>query len=473
MTLGGLLLFGVVAISLGLWFPQRWRVSALAAVSTLALFALQPTVPIRHWDFWLPTLTLALTVCVWAAIRPLRPEPLRISPLAVSLFIFTFFILTLPRYLGPLCCLTRSRPPDIWFVALALIAIAALAYGLTRLNASPRALWVVLLLLLALFIVWKVEPLARGISAGLRALAGQDPSLAAASELRWLGFSYVAFRLLHTVRDRMTGKLPALTLTEFITYVIFFPTLTAGPIDRADRFIKDLRQSYALSAFTARDGGQRLALGLFKKFVLADSLAFFALNGVNATQATSPLWLWILLYAYAFRLYFDFSGYTDIALGLGQWLGFKLPENFDRPYLKPNLTAFWNSWHITLAQWFRAYFFNPFTRALRNSPRELPPALIIFLTQFSTMLLIGLWHSVTWNFVIWGAWHGVGLFIHNRYLDFMRPRLPLFDSRPRLKQAAHILGVLLTFHYVTLGWVWFALPDVTLAAKTFIRLWGI
>jgi len=97
-------------------------------------------------------------------------------------------------------------------------------------------------------------------------------------------------------------------------------------------------------------------IGLFKKFALADSLALIALNAVNAGQVKSSGWMWLILYAYAFQIYFDFSGYTDIAIGMGRWLGIRLPENFAHPYLKPNLTLFWNSWHITLAQWFRAYF---------------------------------------------------------------------------------------------------------------------
>ena len=112
-------------------------------------------------------------------------------------------------------------------------------------------------------------------------------------------------------------------------------------------------------------GGKRIIIGIFSKFVLADGLALIALNNINSRQVNSTGWLWVMLYAYAFRIFFDFSGYTDIAIGMGQLLGIQLPENFEKPYLKQNLTLFWNSWHITLAQWFRAYFFNPLTRALR------------------------------------------------------------------------------------------------------------
>jgi D-alanyl-lipoteichoic acid acyltransferase DltB (MBOAT superfamily) len=179
----------------------------------------------------------------------------------------------------------------------------------------------------------------------------------------------------------------------------------------------------------------------------------------------------VLVYAYAFRIYFDFSGYTDVALGLGRWLGVRLPENFDRPYLKPNLTAFWNSWHMTLAQWFRAYYFNPLTRFLRES--NLPPVLVIFLCQATTMTLIGVWHALTWNFALWGLWHGLGLFAHNRWLAWSRGRFPLLERNATARRAWEVAGALLTFHFVTLGWVWFALPDFSLSMRTLLTLLGI
>ncbi len=220
------------------------------------------------------------------------------------------------------------------------------------------------------------------------------------------------------------------------------------------------------------DGGQRILLGLFKKFVLADSLAIIALTPQNAVETASGVWAWVLLYAYTLRIYFDFAGYTDIALGMGRWLGLRLPENFTAPYFKTNLTAFWNSWHITLAQWFRSYFFNPLTRALRTNPTKLPIWLVILIGQAGTMLLIGLWHGVTWNFAAWGLWHAAGLFVHNRWSDWMRPGIGSLGQRPALRRLAGLGGWFLTFHYVTLGWVWFALPDIRLSVAMFQKLFS-
>jgi D-alanyl-lipoteichoic acid acyltransferase DltB (MBOAT superfamily) len=253
---------------------------------------------------------------------------------------------------------------------------------------------------------------------------------------------------------------------------VFFPAIASGPIDRLERFLPDLRSKAALAAPVLLAGGERIAWGIFKKFVIADTLAIVALSAVNASQIRSPIWMWVVLYAYAFRIYFDFSGYIDIALGLGRWMGFTLPENFNRPYLQPNLTAFWNSWHITLAQWFRSYFFNPLTRALRSS-RKLPIGAVILIGQLATMILIGLWHGVNWNFALWGLWHGAGLFVHSRWAEWSRDRVARLESRPGLKKTYTALSTLATFHFVVLGWVWFALPSVASSGMVFLRLFGI
>jgi alginate O-acetyltransferase complex protein AlgI len=212
---------------------------------------------------------------------------------------------------------------------------------------------------------------------------------------------------------------------------------------------------------------------MFKKFVVADALALIAFDPVSALRTESTLWTWVALYAYAFRIYYDFAGYSDIAIGLGRLAGFSIPENFDRPYSKSNLTLFWNSWHMTLSNWFRAYYFNPISRDLRQRARTASPALIIAFSQITTMFLIGLWHGVSWNFALWGLWHGIGLFMHNRYANATRVQARKLESQPRLARLVHVLSVLLTFHYVALGWVWFALPDFGTAWRVFLRLFGI
>ena len=207
--------------------------------------------------------------------------------------------------------------------------------------------------------------------------------------------------------------------------------------------------------------------------MIADSLALIALNLTSAQQANSAGGLWLLLYAYAFRLFFDFSGYTDIAIGLGILFGIRLPENFDRPYTRQNITTFWQSWHITLSNWVRFYVFSPLSRGLLRRPHKPPTNLILFISHLSTMIIIGLWHGITWNFLIWGIWHGLGLFIHKQWADRTRRWYRARQQIPWQRRAWAFTGWFLTFHYVVLGWVWFVIPEPAAAARTLARLLGM
>jgi D-alanyl-lipoteichoic acid acyltransferase DltB (MBOAT superfamily) len=471
LSLSHILVFSAFSLLAG-WLTPRWRASLLFIGSLLAVYWLQPATPIRYLDFWFPTASILITMLVWAVTRQNHLQK-SLFDLRQIIPILSFVVLVgLTRYLGPVCCLTATRPPDILQVIVACLLVAVLIAALLALHNRLAGAALALVLLVIIFILLKTESLAQVASAALRSLQGQDATLAESLDLRWLGFSYLAFRLLHVLRDFQLGKPQAASLKEFITYALFFPTLTAGPIDRSQRFVGELRSETHMSSETLFDGGQRILLGLFKKFVLADSLAIVALNPQNSIQTAPGVWAWVLLYAYTLRIYFDFAGYTDIALGMGRWLGIHLPENFTAPYFKTNLTAFWNSWHITLAQWFRAYFFNPLTRALRSGSRQLPVWLVIFIGQAGTMLLIGLWHGVTWNFAAWGLWHAIGLFLHNRWSDWVRPILGNLEQRPTVRRLASLGGWFLTFHYVTLGWVWFALPDLSLSLAMFHKLFN-
>ena len=464
MTLAYILVFIAVAAILGLGLREHGRLPILLGTSVLAVYVLQPSLPVRGLDFWLPTATLGLAVLGWILTSPHEQRAWHTNWPTVAIMCGIVLGLGLTRFLSFSLPLTASRPPQTLQVILSLAAIALMAFLFGRFSKTNNlilsALFVVIIFL---FVVLKVPILTEWVSKFMRSWNGQSVATASPLDIRWLGFSYIAFRLLHTVRDRQTGRLPPVNLAEYIVYILFFPALTAGPIDRIERFVGDLRRPLALTAADVGEAGKRLMLGLFKKFVIADSLALVALNANNAIQVRTSAWAWVLLYAYAFQILFDFSGYTDIAIGMGALLGIKLPENFKAPYLKSNLTQFWNSWHMTLTQWFRTYFFYPLTRALRSGKRPLSIPLIILITQIWTMVLIGLWHGVTWNFILWGLWHGLGLFIHNRWSEWTKARFALLPQGWR--NSLNVGGVLLTFHYVALGWVFFALPSPAISSR--------
>lgn len=474
--------------------PARWRGWVLLVASVILIYRLQPLLPVRYGDFILPTITVVLTVACWWFTRIPPPNETnsqtstredRITFAVISLLVLG---MSLMRYIDADYRLTASRPPDtlvtvgaLGLVAALILAVSLLLNRLTTPESRPRVqrrmLTVLILLILVLFIVLKSEPLATEVSRAWRSSTGQDTALASFIDLNWLGFSYVAFRLIHTLRDRQTGLLPALSLREYFTYVIFAPSLVAGPIDRAERFAEDFRalpEKIGLDGVRITEGFRRIVTGAFKKFVIADSLALgMALNSVNATQTDGTLGMWLLLYGYALRLYFDFGGYTDIAIGIAILLGIKLPENFNRPYLRSNITVFWQSWHATLSAWARSYIFSPLSRWLLGRKPKPSPTLIVLLTQIATMVTIGLWHGITLNFLIWGIWHGIGLFAHKQWTDRTRKWYRGLNEKPTQKRAWALAGWFLTFHYVVLGWVWFALPDINQSLHVFGKLFGV
>jgi len=460
------------ALLVGALARGTWRTILLLILSVLAVYWFQPVIPLRSFDFWLPSLTLAFVILTWLVTSNAGAWRLRQNLYALLLIVGMATVVALSRYFLPKPILTATTPPSFLqylFLVLILAAFILLLFLFSRRRQSQIITFVIVLLIFVLVIL-KTPALSQQASIFFRTLADRSADGALATDLRWLGFSYIAFRLIHVLRDRQTGRLPELALSEFATYVVFFPSLAAGPIDRAERFAGDLRREFRLGQDETLSAGRRLVIGLFKKFVIADALALIALNDALAIQVRSTFWMWAVTYAYAFQIYFDFSGYTDIAIGTAQLAGVKLPENFAAPYLKPNLAQFWNSWHITLTQWIRSYFFNPFNRWLRGF-RSMPPWTMLLLGQLSTMLLIGLWHGVTINFVLWGLWHGFGLFVQNRWSDFAKRRFNVTDKR---KQTALKLGgIFLTFNFVALGWVFFALTGPGLSWMVFRKLFNL
>jgi alginate O-acetyltransferase complex protein AlgI len=472
MTLTHILIFAAAALLYMILLPSSWRKWALFAGSIIAIYWLQPAIIIRKIDFVFPTATLALVTLSWLVTRAPDQKWTREDTVAAALMALLVIAMSLNRFIQDAYQITPSVPPDTLTVLVGVGGMVVFLAALSRLPQRPLTL-LVMLLIIVLFVILKTASLADDAKRLLLDWQGQSHDLLPRANLEWLGFSYVSFRLLHTLRDRQTGKLTALTLREYVTYAIFFPSFTAGPIDRAQRFQSDLQDLPGPEPARLVQGSMRIAVGIGKKFVIADSLAYMALNATKAGQAESTLGLWVLLYAYTFQIYLDFSGYTDIAIGIGQLFGIKLPENFNQPYLRRNITLFWQSWHMTLSQWVRDYAFLPLTRFMLKRKRKPSQTLLALIGQVTTMLVIGLWHGVTWGFIAWGLWHGIGLFIHKVYSDRTRMYYLQLRERPRLGQVVGIVGTLITFHFVALGWVWFALPKIGTSWDVFLRLFGM
>jgi len=475
MRLEIILILVIIALILRVSSKSRFYDFFLSLVGICILFLLQPVVSVRHLNFWLPCI-VSLVTFSWLVITPREH---RLKRQMVYFVLFTLIlvqIFSLIRYTGWSLFVNLASPP-YQVISIFLILFSAVFLFLTLKRdqklVSTFFFSFLLTLLTVIFMTQKSQYLNQAIIKVLRGFSGQSTSSGTFNSFQWFGLSYILFRLLHTLLDWKNGRQVTSTLPEYFNYVLFFPTLSAGPIDRLDRFLKDYKK---ISVNTALPddlmiGGKRILIGIFKKFVIADSLALISMNPTNIIQVKNTPWLWLLLYAYAFQLFFDFAGYSDIAIGIGKIMGFNIPENFDAPYLKQNLTLFWNSWHMTLTKWVQSYIFNPLSRKLRSSSPKLSPRVGLLIGQVVTMVFIGLWHGISTNFVIWGLWHALGLFVSNQLTLFFRKRSWLSQSSGG-KIFSKVIGTFLTFNYVALGWVWFAFSDTLLSAQTILKLFG-
>jgi D-alanyl-lipoteichoic acid acyltransferase DltB (MBOAT superfamily) len=240
------------------------------------------------------------------------------------------------------------------------------------------------------------------VEAGLRSL-GLHAELPLLELVLPVGISFFTFQALSYVIDIYRGRLEPTSLLRFSVYLAFFPQLVAGPIVRASEFLPQLRRPRDPSKVDAARGFGLIGGGLFKKVVLADTLATRLVDPVFSapTDFTSPEIL-LAVYGYAAQIYCDFSAYSDIAIGCALLMGFAFPDNFASPYLATSLRDFWRRWHMTLSRWLRDYLYI----ALGGSKRG---GWLTYRNLMLTMLLGGLWHGASWMFVIWGALHGIGL----------------------------------------------------------------
>ena len=267
-----------------------------------------------------------------------------------------------------------------------------------------------------------------------------------------LGLSYIVFRYVHWLIESYKRNVHGSNFITFLNYIFFFPSILAGPIDTYNNFhywLGDKRVKYHRTLFFA--GITRVFIGSFKTLGIVPLVIHYATDYQNLLPDYTPLAaISISLLAYSAYIYFDFSGYSDIAIGTAYMIGVKTPENFNNPYRSKSLAEFWKRWHITFSTFLKLYVFKPFIQ-LYNSIFN--PKYRLFITIFSyltTFLICGLWHGDQINFVYWGLWHGVGLALNKIWTVKVKPNLNFADTN------FYMLGsVLLTFVYVTVGWVFF------------------
>ena len=254
------------------------------------------------------------------------------------------------------------------------------------------------------------------------------------------GISFYTFQSMSYTIDVYRGHAPARTrFIDVAAFVSFFPHLVAGPIMRATNLLPQFERERRFDPAAARDSALLIVWGLFKKLVIADNVGVIA-NKVFALQSPEFFVLWAGVFAFAIQIYADFSAYTDIARGVAKWYGFELIKNFERPYMATGPADFWRRWNISLSTWFRDYVYIPLGGSRRGRWREAGNIVITFLVS-------GLWHGASWNYVLWGAYHGVLLLIGR---VFSRPRT-------RVPRPLRILGM---FILTCIGWLIFRETEI-------------
>jgi alginate O-acetyltransferase complex protein AlgI len=355
---------------------------------------------------------------------------------------------------------TYNYPPFTLLLgglSLAVYLLGLLIFALQAKDAATRAKAALiggLILCAGTLAFFKYSKLAVGVWNSFAGFAEVGAKLPLPKLLVPLGISFFTFEFIHYLTDLYHGRVKRVSLLDFSLFAFFFPSLVSGPIKRFQIFQEQTEGMGGFHSSYAADGLRRIVLGIAKKLILADTA------GLLTTVFTHPggasrLALWLAMYAYAVKIYYDFSGYTDIAIGCGQLLGYRLPENFNKPYRQPNISKFWNNWHMSLSSWIRDYLFIPLGGSRCSKART-----IFNLT--AVMAICGLWHGANWNFVVWGLWHGLGLALLRVYRP-IGARVP--DTR-----AVRWLGTVATFHFVCIGWVLFASPDLPTALISLRRM---
>ena len=256
-----------------------------------------------------------------------------------------------------------------------------------------------------------------------------------------LGISFYTFQSMSYTLDMYRAKYPPCkSFSQFALYVTFFPQLIAGPIVRANEFLQQLAKPRRLRLVFVYQGLTLFIIGIFKKIVLADQAGVFANAVFDSPNEYTSLLALTGVFAFSFQIYFDFSAYTDMARGLGYLFGYRLPINFDRPYCALGIRDFWRRWHMSLSRWLRDYLYFSLGGSRKGGTRTVANVML-------TMLLGGLWHGVSWNFVIWGGIHGVLISVENL----------LFGKQGRRKygQVQKICLGLGTFILVSFSWIVF------------------
>jgi alginate O-acetyltransferase complex protein AlgI len=265
-----------------------------------------------------------------------------------------------------------------------------------------------------------------------------------------IGISFYTFENVSYTVDVYQGKFkPVQSFWDYLFFLSFFPKLMMGPIVRAADFVPQIRKKIVVSPQQLSEGVYLIASGIFKKMIIADYIYGNYVERIfDNPSRYSGVECVAGVYGYALVIYGDFSGYSDMALGMGKWMGFEINKNFDAPYQSKSITEFWRRWHISLSSWLKDYLYIPLGGNKLGKLRQ-------YINLFITMLLGGLWHGASWNFVFWGGLHGTALGMDKFKNELLERHQKLKRLVTRYRKVFAMLGILVTFHFVCFCWIFF------------------
>ncbi len=283
-----------------------------------------------------------------------------------------------------------------------------------------------------------------------------------------MGISYFTFKALSYLFDIYYGSIEEhYTFSDFLLYLVFFPAVMLGPIDKARDFLPQVNKDYSMNKSQVGRGIFLISIGLIKKYVFADYLyTNLVARVLDSPERFTGVEIVLAVYAAAIQLYLDFSGYTDIGIGIACLMGFELTENFNFPYKAKSVAEFWRRWHKSLSGWLQEYLFTPLQMSMRN--------LKLFgniIAIFITFVLCGIWHGASYNFLIWGALHA---FFMAFSLGIKKPKEALYKAvkfdRVVKTKLWGVVQVIFTFHLILLAWVFFETPNLEAVEKVYTQI---
>ena len=262
-----------------------------------------------------------------------------------------------------------------------------------------------------------------------------------------IGISFYVFSAISYIVDVKRNKVEVHNLFDVFIYLSFFPKIISGPIERSKEFFDQISKKRILGVNTFNDGIQIFVFGMFKKMVLADRLAVFVDQVYGHVNSFGSLTVLLAVIAYSLQIYFDFSGYSDMAIGISKMIGINLPRNFNLPYLSHNVTELWKRWHITLSSWLQDYLYIPMGGSRKGTIRS-------YFNLVMTMVIGGLWHGANISYIIWGLLHGISLVIHKLWMR-------ITNSKVKEKNIfSNCISIFITFIFTSFCWIFFKTENI-------------